>query len=159
MRLIVFFKKNISKLVRASLNAILDFYNPNGIKSVTRLRLCLNKHLDHKFKHKFQDVLNSTCYCRNTSNISIHHLLHCSNYVNGNRTLLRNLQNISKRSWWQWLPNIKSICLCLAFHHLIYKTASILTTTIQHIVNTKMFGVPLNDSWYVWNVTVFKIYL
>lgn len=75
------------------MNAVPDFYNPNGIKPSTRLKLGLNHNRIHKFRCKFQDILNPTCFRRNNGNTFTHYLLYCPNYLNEKGALLNNVQN------------------------------------------------------------------
>ena len=55
------FKKSILNFLRPSSNSIFDCHSPNGIKIITRLRLGLSQHPEHKFRHNFQDALNPIC--------------------------------------------------------------------------------------------------
>ena len=57
------FKKSILRFIRPSENPIFNCHNPSRIKLITRLRLGLSHLREHKFRHNFQDKLNSICSC------------------------------------------------------------------------------------------------
>ena len=53
-------------------------YNPKGIKFIIRLWLGLSHLREHKFKHSFQDSLNTFCNCGLDIESTACYLLHCS---------------------------------------------------------------------------------
>ena len=57
------FKQKILKFIRPTKNSIFGYHNPRGVKLLTRLRLGLRQLREYKFKHSFQDTLNSLCIC------------------------------------------------------------------------------------------------
>ena len=75
------FEKNIFKFIRPSSNSIFNCHSPNGIKLIARLRLGLSHLCERKFRHNFQDTLNSICSCGDDIETTIHYLLHCPNYL------------------------------------------------------------------------------
>ena len=62
------FKKNILQFIRPAVNSAYNCHNPKGIKLVTRLRLGLSPLREHKFKHNFQESLNTLCNCDDVLN-------------------------------------------------------------------------------------------
>ena len=72
---------------------------PDGLKLITRLRLCLSHGRFHKFKHNFQDTSNPICCC-GTVETTFHYFLHCPNFSNERliffNKLQRQLQHFSK---------------------------------------------------------------
>ena len=88
------FRKSILKFIRPSANSLFNCHNPKGIKFITRLRLGLSHLREHKFKHSFQDSLNSFCSCGLNIESTAHFLLHCPTYIIEKRTLLSTLVNI-----------------------------------------------------------------
>ena len=64
------------------------------ILSFLRIRLGLSHLGEHKFKHSFQDTLNSICTCGNDVESVIHFFLHFPLYNNERRTFLNSLVNI-----------------------------------------------------------------
>ena len=89
------FKSNILKFIRPSPNYVYNCHNPRGICLITRLRLGLSHLREHKFEHGFQDTLNPLCSCGNDVESTEHFLLHCPQFANERRTLLRNLRNFN----------------------------------------------------------------
>ena len=57
------FRKNLLKFIRPSPNSVFNCHNCKGIKYLARVRLGLSHLREHKFKHSFQDTLNSFCSC------------------------------------------------------------------------------------------------
>ena len=53
------FKNSLLKFIRPSGNSAFNCHNPRGFKLLTRLRLSLSHLREHKFKHGFQDSLNT----------------------------------------------------------------------------------------------------
>ena len=89
------FKKRMLSFFRPSPNSTFNYYNPKGIKRLSRLRLGLSRLREHKFKHSFQDSLNSFCSCgKGEVETSSHYLLHCSNYSKERLALLNTIKNI-----------------------------------------------------------------
>ena len=89
------FKSKILKFIRPSPNFICNYHNPRGICLAARLRHGLSHLREHKFKHGFQDTLNPLCSCRNDVESTEHFLLHCPQFFNERRTLLRTLGNFN----------------------------------------------------------------
>ena len=63
MRYLWNFQNIILKFIRNSPNSFSRCHNPQEIKFLTRLHLCLSHLCEHKFKHNFQDLLNPLCKC------------------------------------------------------------------------------------------------
>ena len=92
---IVTFKKRILSFIRPSADSTFNWYNPRGIKLLSRLRLGLSHLREHEFKHSFQDSLNPFCNCeKGEVETSSHHLLHCSSYSEERLALLNTIKNI-----------------------------------------------------------------
>ena len=90
------FKKSILKFIRPSPTKIFQYHNPKGIKLVTRLRLSLGHHQEHKFKHSFQDTLNPLCSCGHDIETAPHYFLHCPLFHAERSTLLNNINEIDR---------------------------------------------------------------
>ena len=75
------FKKRILSFIRPFANSTFHCQNLKGLKLITRLRIGLSHLQFHKFKHSFQDTLNSICNC-GTVETTVHYLLHCPNFSN-----------------------------------------------------------------------------
>ena len=87
-------KSKILKFIRPKPNSIYNCYNSKGNGLVTRLWIGLSHLCEHKFKHSFQDCLNSLCLCRNDIETSSHFLLHCPTYSN-KMIFLNKIRNIN----------------------------------------------------------------
>ena len=87
------FKGKVLKFIRSSENSIFLYNNPKEIQLLTRLRLGLSHLRDHKFKHNFQNTLNTICNCCEDIETSCHYL-HCSLYTMERLALLTLIQGI-----------------------------------------------------------------
>ena len=89
------FKSNILKFIRPKPNNVYYCPNPKGIRLLRRLRLGLSHLRKHKFKHSFQDCLNTLCFHGNEIETSTHYLIHCPTYTNERSTLLNKIKSIN----------------------------------------------------------------
>ena len=71
------FKKYILQFIRPAANSVHNCHNPKGIKLIMRLHLGLSHLREHKFKHNFQESLNSLCNCGHSTESATHFFLHC----------------------------------------------------------------------------------
>ena len=133
------FKKNILQFIRPSPNSIFNCHNPKGVKLLTRLRLGLSHLRDHKFKHSFQDSLNPICNCGTDVETTTHYRLHCPLFSDESLILINNILNLNDSRFSEVLLFGNS-----SFNNT--KNTSILNTTIEYIVSSKRFEVPL----YAW---------
>ena len=133
------FKKNILQFIRPSPNDIFNCHNPKGVKLLTRLRLGLSHLRDHKFKHSFQDSLNPICNCGTDVETTTHYRLHCPLFSDESLILINNILNLNDSRFSEVLLFGNS-----SFNNT--KNTSILNTTIEYIVPSKKFEVPLFDS-------------
>ena len=145
------FKKSILKFIRPSSNSIFNCHSPKGIKLITRLRLglsYLHEHLLHlsHFRHNFQDTLNPICICGDDIKTTIHYLLHCPNYLDERRTLLDNLQSIEENIHDKNDSQISELLLFGVSSNNDASNTCIFNATIQFILATKRFDVPLTYS-------------
>ena len=84
-------RNSILKFITQSANSFFNSYNPKGIKFITRLWLGLSHLREHKFKHSFQDSLNTFCNCGLDIESTAYYLLHCSTCFIERRTLLSTI--------------------------------------------------------------------
>ena len=137
------FKKSILKFIRLSQNRVYNWYNPKGIKLLTRLRVGLSHLREHKFKHSFQDTLNPICNCGEDIETTSHYLLHCQDYLEERKTLLNTIICI--------VPNIFDFNNDQLTEILLYgkddldniNNTSILDATINYLIETKRFNAQL----------------
>ena len=99
------FKTNILTFIRPFPNSAYRCHNPKGLKLITRLRLGLSHLREHKFKHSFQDTINSLCSCGLDIEPTEHFLLHYSHFVDERCSLLSTIGNIN----YKLLENIDSV--------------------------------------------------
>ena len=141
------FKKHILQFIRPSPNSIFNCHNPKGVKLLTRLRLGLSHLRDHKFKHSFQDSLNPICNCGTDVETTTHYFLHCSLFSNERLTLINSIRNIDNNILNLNDSRFSEVLLFgnSSFNNI--KNTSILNSTIEYIVSSKRFEVPLFDSF------------
>ena len=89
-----FFKKNILKFIRLTVNNIIGRHNLKGIKYLARLGYGLSHLYEHNFKNKFHDTLNPLCTSGCDVENTCHFLLHCPNFLSVRNTLLNKIANI-----------------------------------------------------------------
>ena len=138
-------------------NSIFNCNNPKDVKLLTRLRLSLSHLRDHTLKHSFQDSLNPICNCGTDVAITTHYLLHCLLFSDERLILINNIRNMDS--------NILNLNDCRFSEVLLFgsssfnntKNKSILNTTIDYIVSSKRFEVPLFDPFWYSCMTVLFI--
>ena len=88
------FKKKLLNFIRPNANSIFYIHNRLGINLLTRLYLVLSHLHKHKFRHCFQDTVNSLCECSKDIESTMHFFLHCTNFVIPRQTLFQKIRNI-----------------------------------------------------------------
>ena len=134
------------KFIKPSSNSLFNCHSLKGIKLITRLRLDLSHLRKHKFRHNFQDTLNPIRSCGDDIETTIHYLLHCSNYSDEGRTLLEGLQSIGEKIHDKSDSQITELLLFGVSSNNDASNTYILNATIQCILATKRFDVPLTYS-------------
>ena len=137
------------KFIKPSSNSLFNCHSLKGIKLITRLRLDLSHLRKHKFRHNFQDTLNSIWSCGDDIETTIHYLLHFSNYSDEGRTLLEGLQSIGEKIHDKSDSQITELLLFGVSSNNDASNTYILNATIQCILATKRFDVPLTYSWVI----------
>ena len=140
------FKESTLEFIRSSSNCIFNCHSPEGIKLITRLRLGLSRLREFKFPHNFQNTLNPICSCGDDIETTIHDLLHCPNYLDERRTLLDNLQSIGENIHDKSDFQISELLLFGVSSNNDVSDTCISNATIQYILATKRFDVPLTNS-------------
>ena len=144
---IVTFKKRILSFIRPSANSTFNCHNPRGIKLLSRLRLGLSHLREHKFKHSFQDSLDPFCSCgKGEVETSSHYLLHCSSYLEERLAVLNTIKNIEKSILQENDSKFTSVLLFGDTSFDNNKNTFILDATIDYIISTGRFDVPLFNS-------------
>ena len=150
------FKKRILAFIRPSANSTFHCHCPDGLKLITRLSLDLSHHRFHKFTHNFQDTLNPTCCC-GTVETTIHYLLHCPNFSNERLTLFDKLESIDENIFSKDDSNISKV---LPFGDDSFndtKITSVLTASIEYILSTKRFDIPLYQNLHL-SIYLYAVY-
>ena len=141
----VLFKKSILQFIRPTQNRTFNCHNPTGIKLITRLRLGLSHLRDHKFKHNFLDCLNPICCCGKDIETTLHYLLHCPIFSDERLIFFNNIRSIDENVLSGSDPKISDTLLFGISSFNDTKNTSILNTTIDYILSTKRFDVPLTN--------------
>ena len=139
------FKKSILQIIRPAPNRTFNCHNPFGIKLITRLRLGLSHLRDHKFKHNFLDCLNPICCCGQDIETTVHYLLHCPIFSDERSIFFNNIRRIDENVLSDSDPKTSDTLLFGITSFNDTKNTSILNTTIDYILSTKRFDVPLTN--------------
>ena len=134
------FKRKLLTFIRPSKRSTFDNNHPNGVKFLTRLRVGLSHLREHKFKHNFQDTLNSLCPCSNETETTEHFLLHCQFYSEQRKHLFGSIVSTCN-------IRISSFTNSELVQLLLYGSESfndntnkfILKVTISYILKTERF--------------------
>ena len=141
------FKTRILSFVRPSTDSTFNYHIARGIKFLSWLRLGLRHPRENKFKHRFQDPLNSFCSCGiGEIEISSHYRLHCSNYSEERLALLNLIKNIEMSIWQLSDSKFTSAILFGDTSFDKNKNTFILDATIDYIISTGRFDVNLFSS-------------
>ena len=133
------FKKQLLNFIRPCANSIFDIHNPLGIKLLTRLRLGLSHLREHKFRHCFQDNLNSLCECGKHIESTMHFLLHCTNFLIPRQNLFQKIRNIDDRILSQ---SEMQLTQTLVYGNRNYHSSInrlIIISTIKYLISTGRF--------------------
>ena len=90
----MFSKKNLVKFIRPSPNIAFNCRNCKGIKYLKKLRVGLSHLREHKFKHSFQNTLNTFCSCGLDVETNMHFFLYCPLFSTQRCTLLSTVNDI-----------------------------------------------------------------
>ena len=137
------FKKCILEFIRPKANSIFNINNPMGLKYLTRLRLVFSHLKEHKFKHNFQDSVDSLCSCGIETESTKHFLLHCANFSIQNRTFFDQLTELNIDILTR---NDNYIVKTLLLGQQDFDNATnkkLLQATVDFIIATERFDCPL----------------
>ena len=82
------FRNSSLKIGRSIPNSIFKIHDPLGIKFLTGLTLGLSHLNKHRFRHNFQDCLNTLCSCSLEVESITHFFLLCHQFNQFRQTLL-----------------------------------------------------------------------
>ena len=131
-------KSNILKFIRPTPNGIFNCENHREIKLITRLRVGLSHLRGHKFKHSFQDALNSISSCNFDVESTFHYVFHCPTYNDKRNTLLSTIKNMDCR--------LLDLSETVLIEKLLFGNCSVddhTNTITEYILSTKRFGESL----------------
>ena len=139
------FKKKLLNFMQPCANSTFDVHNPLGIKLLARLGLGLSHLHEHKFKHCFQDILNTLCECGNDIGSTMHFFLHCTNFLIPRHTLFQKHRNTD--------DSILSLSETLLTQILLYGNQNyhssikrlLVISTIESLILTERFKCSLYD--------------
>ena len=118
-------------------------HNTLGVKYLTRLRIGFSNLKEHKFKHNFQDSIDSMCSCSSGIDTRIHFCLHCANFNTQRQTLFDKIATIDANILTE---NEDSIVNTLLFGKSNSENSfnkAMLTASIEFILSTERFNNPL----------------
>ena len=142
--------------IRPVANGTFHCHSPDGLKLITRLRPGLSLLQFHKFKHIFQDTLNPIWSC-GTVETAIDYLLHCPSFSNERLTLFIQLQSIDENVLSKDDSNIPKVLLFGEDSFNNIKNTSVLTASVEYILSTKRFDVPLHQNWHL-STCIYAVY-
>ena len=137
------FKKKLLNFMRPRANSIFDIHNHLGIKFLKKLRLGISPLHEHKFRHCFQDNLNTLCECAKDIESTMHCFLHCTNFFIPGQTLFQKIRNIDDNILSQ---SETKLTQTLLYGNQIYHPAInrlIINSTIEYIISTERFKCSL----------------
>ena len=134
------FKSKLLSLIRPVQSNIYSVSDEKDSKLLSHLRLGLSHLNEHKFRHNFQDCLNSLCSCNLEIEDSSHCLLHCQHFSNRRIDLMNSVNSI--------IPNFESMNDNMNKDILLYgdsrfdenRNKIILEATINYLKNSERFS-------------------
>ena len=133
------------RFIQPTPNRTFNCHKPIGIKLITMLRLRLSHLRDHKFKHNFLDCLNPICCCGQDIETTVHYLLHCPIFSDERSNFFNNIRSIDENVLSGSDPKISDTPLFGISSFNDTKNRSTLNITIDYILLTKRFDVPLTN--------------
>ena len=113
------------------------------MKLLTRLRLNFSHLNEHKFRHNFNDMINTMCNCAAATETAIHYLLRCRPYsvqradlIGGVYKLDTTLQNSSE-------DQLLTVLLYGSEKFAIKVNKEIIRLTISYLKSSERFVQPL----------------
>ena len=143
--------KELLEFIRPSPNSIFDIHNPYGIKLLTRLRLSLSHLNEYKFKHGFNDAINTICICGGDIESINHFCLHFPEYCEARKTLFDNIQSTDKMLLSQNKSSLTHLLLYGPPKGNSNVNGFILNSAVEFILSSERFNRPLfNRAWNVF---------
>ena len=137
------FRNSLLKIGRSIQNSIFQTHDPLGIKFLTRLRLGLSHLNEHKFRHNFQDCLNSLCSSSLKVDSTTHFFLHCHHFNQFRQTLLNSVKKIVNDISFLTDDAFVNLLLHGSQTYNFEENRKIIKASIKYILSTERFSDPL----------------
>ena len=96
------FKSRLLSLIRPVQNSVFNIFEPKGLILLTHLRLGFSHLNEHRFRHNFENCINSSCSCSLVAEDTLHYLLQCHHFsqyrfdlMNSVKSVLDNFESLS----------------------------------------------------------------
>ena len=96
------FRSRLLLFIRTLESNVFNIFDPIGLKFLTRLRLGFSHLNEYRFRHNFQDCMNSLCSCSLEIEDTAPYLLHCHHFsqhridlMNSAKSVLENFESLS----------------------------------------------------------------
>ena len=134
------FKSRLLSLIRPVQNSVFNIFDPKGLMLLTRLRLGFSHLNVHRFRHNFENCINSLCSCILVTEDALHYLLHCHHFSQYRFDLMNSIISV--------LDNFASLSDNDKKDILLYgdsrvdnnKNRFILEATVNYIKNSERFS-------------------
>ena len=138
------FKPSLLKIGCPHANSAYRIHNPVGIRLLTCLCLGLSNLNEHKFRHNFADCVTLLCSCsiklQITTEIALHFLLHCCNFLNIRRKLFDKIKLLDETLLQLYDESLLTVLL---FGSKIYNeqvNVQVLNASIDYIIDSESIG-------------------
>ena len=128
------------KTGRPTLKPVYNVHNPVGLKLLTRLRLGVSHHNQHKFNHNSQHSLNRLRLCSLKVESVSHFFLHCHYFLNTCSTLLNEFQSIDINLLNQEDDIVVEILLYCSNKFNTNQNFRLLSSSIEYILKSEIFS-------------------
>ena len=88
------FKNRLLSFIHPVQNNIFNIFDPIGFKFLTRLRLGFSHLNEHRFRHNFQDCINTLCSCSFEIEETLLYLLHCHHFNHIRIDLMNSVKSV-----------------------------------------------------------------
>ena len=134
------FKLSLLKFDRPVANSVFDINNPYGLKLLTRVRLGFSHLRYYKFRHNFQDCINTIGDCGLEIETTTYFLLNCPLFQSARQSFLMNIKKIDESILKKHDELIIKTLLYSDDKFDLSCNKSIISSTIEFIVSTERFS-------------------
>ena len=126
-------------------NGIYNIYNPLGVNYLTRLRIGFSHLKKHKFKHHFQDSIDSICNCSSVTETKFR-FFHCVSFNTQRQTLFDKIATIDANVLIENEDSIVKTCQLNLFYHIGHLI--IHYSNANYFISIYLPGVFDTCTWY-----------